>query len=330
MYTPKAAALFLLCCLQLSLRAQTISFRLVSVRELASPALHSQGRFGGISSIALVPEGLLYPADGRGNILILTSDHYPNRPGGEKQQSYSFPLDTNLAGAQGIPFFGMNNVESVRYNTKLNSIFFSYEDNHTSGVCRVKNSHNATTIDTLFTEDNFYNNRGIEGIAFTAGNNLWISREAGNDAAAGPYIPFHSVPYDSKRNSYDLSRKKEYRYPFDKCICLDSCREFGPSKGNGVSEILAMKNEPGQLLVLERCFDGKTTHVRLYLAQVQAGSSTLSKQLVFDFNRHLVPDNLEGMAWGTGKDEDTLYLVSDDNFNPRQKTLLVKIQMVRK
>jgi hypothetical protein len=110
----------------------------------------------------------------------------------------------------------------------------------------------------------------------------------------------------------------------------------------GVSEILA--DGEHHLLVLERAYSlGHGFHVRLYRIDTRQGSDTLGlaalqpgnhrvppKTLVADFAQLALPsvDNIEGMTWGPELPElpgggCVLVFVSDNNFNPAQRTQFI-------
>ena len=110
----------------------------------------------------------------------------------------------------------------------------------------------------------------------------------------------------------------------------------------GVSEILA--DGEHHLLVLERAYSlGHGFHVRLYRIDTRQGNDTLGlaalqpgnhrvppKTLVADFAQLALPsvDNIEGMTWGPELPElpgggCVLVFVSDNNFNPAQRTQFI-------
>jgi hypothetical protein len=116
----------------------------------------------------------------------------------------------------------------------------------------------------------------------------------------------------------------------------------GAFADNGISEILWLG--PGRLLVMERSFAaGVGNTIRLF--DVDLGPATdvaaldalagnryrpARKRLVADLASFGVrPDNMEGMTWGPPRPDGarTLVLVSDDNFNPSQRTLFVAFEV---
>jgi hypothetical protein len=319
-----------------NLYAQRISFRLMQDMVMEAAAL--KDTFGGISGIELMPDALVYRAaktkllHPNSMSLILVSDHYPNKPSNGEQRSYFFEMDNDFKIHNGLSFAGFSNVECIRYNPTLNKVFYCAEKDDNSEVGYIDIAANGTLTTTpFFTESNFSHNRGIEGITFTSDNNLWIANESGSKDLLGNVVPFYRIKPDKTTLKYDSKSAVQYQYPFDKCRCLDSCR-FDGNYGSGVSEILALKDKPDQLMVLERCFNGRKDFVSLYLAKVEPGSNILSKQLVFNLNDYFTPDNIEGMAWGSDENgSKILYLVSDDNFNTIrkiQKNQVIKLKLI--
>ncbi|MFC8047625.1 esterase-like activity of phytase family protein [Nocardia sp. NPDC057353] len=128
----------------------------------------------------------------------------------------------------------------------------------------------------------------------------------------------------------------QYAYPVEPV--------FAPGEGNnGVSSILAENPlDPTKLLVLERGYvPGQGNRIRIYRADLAAAGNVLdkpigagkpvAKQLVADLNQlglgHV--DNIEGMTWGPrlGTGERTLILVSDNNFDDKQKTQVIAVAL---
>jgi hypothetical protein len=113
-------------------------------------------------------------------------------------------------------------------------------------------------------------------------------------------------------------------------------------KIRGLSDLLALPG--GDLLALEREFvAGRGFVIQLFRVS-PAGATDVSgveslagqswtparKTLVYDFARSgLVPDNLEGMTFGPTLPDGsrTLVLVSDNNFDPLQKTQIVALRL---
>jgi hypothetical protein len=83
----------------------------------------------------------------------------------------------------------------------------------------------------------------------------------------------------------------------------------------------------GDLLVLERSYAplvGNTIRVRLVPATRIAPGALLEGRLLAELKRPLTVDNFEGIATRRNERGETLvYLLSDDNHNPLQRTLLL-------
>jgi hypothetical protein len=308
-----------------------ISFQLLEQSELQTNDSFANKVLGGISAI-----------DQIGATMVMVSDHDK-----KDNKSYAFIIIDGNAIVYAYPFYRLQDIEAIRYDKKRNWLYYSYEGNTSTGIGYVglgspDKTHTLFEI-PISTPPSKYPttyNRGIEGITFSSDNKLWAAFESGGDTSCGATtIPFYHMKFDKASGNYDFTSKTEYQYPFDRCSCSAS-KSFNGSIGNGVSEILALENEPDKILVLERCYDGKKANVLLYLATIVKKEAILKKELVFDFNdnslfdtkdKNFKPDNLEGMTWGKDKDGSTLlYLVSDNNFNSKQKNQLIKLKLVDK
>ncbi len=87
----------------------------------------------------------------------------------------------------------------------------------------------------------------------------------------------------------------------------------------------------GDILVLERRFtlrDGVAGRIRRINSANIEPAATLNPTLVAEFRDPVVTDNFEGIAVRSGSNQNTLvYIVSDDNFNPMQRTLLLMFEL---
>jgi hypothetical protein len=139
----------------------------------------------------------------------------------------------------------------------------------------------------------------------------------------------------------------EFVYPVDPIpVASDSA---SVEADNGLVDLIALDNE-GTLLAMERSYaPGVGNTVRLYLAKMQGAMDVsdiitlaldegvtgveidppVGKELLVDFGElgnalGVAPDNLEGMALGPQLSDgrQLLLVVSDNNFNPSQRTQL--------
>ncbi|MCP9756646.1 esterase-like activity of phytase family protein [Lacihabitans sp. CCS-44] len=282
-------------------------------------ALPPDVKFGGISGIEFY-----------NNALYLVSDRAFKTD--TTENSYIFKMDSIGQISTAFKFFGVKNVESIRFDNLSQKMFFAFEREDSTGVGFINENNipiNLATFsmktDSLTTE-----NRGIESLCFDEKHNLWFAFES----SLGPSISFFQFPYDATKNSYDYNKKKVFQYPFDARICIKPDQKLSGNVGNGITEILPF--DDNKLLVMERCFDDRFITMRLFVASIPSEGNIISKQQVFEFtiknellgqNRPLRPDNFEGMTWGKEENNQRiLYIISDDNFNPkRQRTLLLTL-----
>jgi hypothetical protein len=264
--------------------------------------------FGGISSIEKLPN----------NTYLLVSDRQAPSTQAEQQISWSYRYKEGKISIE-KPFFGIKNVESVRFHGPSSQYWFSYENDEETGVGYIDFNSKVNTVRRYSMLSSPYTtlNRGIEGLA--AGKDLWYAFEAGLDST----MVVRWKDFNPRKETW-------YKYPLDRKACLAPELPAGSRLGNGISEILDIPGEPDKLLVLERCFDGKISPVYLY--EVDFSSPTPTKQRVFTWDgstefqgKNIRPDNFEGMSWD--KNNETLVLVVDDNHNTRyQRTLIATLE----
>lgn len=284
--------------------------------------------FGGISAIEKLPEKavkmLCNDCNSKEGSYFLFSD----KRIAEKHNIFSMQRGFEVTHA--FSAYDMQDVESVRWNNKLQMLCYSYEGNDATGVYMIdaaKGRKKKLLEIPLPTA-----NRGIEGLAFMADNSLLLALETGNSLCADTTVKFYRIRYDAANKTYNGADTTAYHYPLNKCACLDGdTKTIDGTDGNGVTEILSIKDMPGKLLVLERCFNRKTRtgSTYLYLATINEASHTITKDsMLFDFTANDFPNagrNIEGMCWA---DDATLLLVADDNFSDKQVSVVVELKMV--
>ena len=186
-------------------------------------------------------------------------------------------------------------------------------------------------------------NGTLEGIALTPdGRSAWLAMELPwwqDGARASPSDPGAPV----RLTAIDLASGDALRqiaYQPD-AVPQQPLVQWGQYL-QGVSEILA--DGPHHLLVLERAYSlGQGFHARLYRIDTRQGSNTLALPALRPGNHEVAPktlvadladlglgsiDNLEGMTWGPDLPGGgcVLILVSDNNFNPAQRTQFIAAQ----
>ena len=282
-----------------------------------------QGRVGGLSAIEYISS----------DSILLVSDH-----DGSSGPSYIFVMNAQRQLGQAREFNGLRNVESLRYHPGLKRFYVSVEGGNSTGIRYLQGDEIRSVFKMNIPEPGITSkNRGIEGMTFSNDGALWAAFESGDANCERGTVPFYKIPLTN--GEYNIADKRVFQYPIDRCSCLTG-QSFDGDAGNGVSEILAIKEDTASLLVLERCYNPNThrTTIDLWMATVPQQGNVFTKKRLFKFNdtsqfppeyRSFFPDNLEGMCWGPANADGslTLYLVSDDNFQSIQRTQIIELHL---
>jgi hypothetical protein len=241
-------------------------------------------------------------------------------------------------------------IESIRFDPRDDSIWYSSEGNRFFGMSPfVKHADSAGAHPVSLPLPDMFktspkaelgprDNLSFEGLTFAPdGESLWVSMEAPL-YQDGP-LPTPTSGAVSRITHYarDGAVLNQYAYSIDPIPAVPGS---GKAADNGISEMLAVDDH--RFLILERsgvqAASGKyTNYIRLYEIDVNgatdvraraslAGSAytPVSKRLVLNLNTLGLDrlDNIEGLAWGPrlGNGDDSLVVVSDDNFNRSQVT----------
>jgi hypothetical protein len=185
-------------------------------------------------------------------------------------------------------------------------------------------------------------NQGFEGLTLAPGGDaLWTANERalkqdGPDDEARP-SPVRLLRYERKDGRFVPGA--QYVYEVEPL----AGRKGQGFAVRGLAELLALPG--GDLLALERQFVlGRGFTIQLYRISLEGATDVsgwdslagkaytpVRKTLVYDFARAgFTPDNLEGMAFGPDLPDGsrTLVLVSDNNFEPFERTQLVALKLV--
>lgn len=246
---------------------------------------------------------------------------------------------------------GLTGLESIRYDPQGDGVWVTSEAPNTvyhvagNGTRTQLNLPAAVAGRTPAGGDNY----GLEGLTFTPGGDMWVSRENSQSGDPTNVIRLSNIARDG-------SLLRQYAYTLDTVVATNRdgaiiANPPGAGVGNnGVSEILALSDT--QFLVMERAWDGigaatqpqgvSHNYVRIYSVDLSGGSdvagiasldgaaySALSKTLLFD-SRSLAGvldtydtkvDNIEGMSFGATLPDGrrSLVLVSDNNNSGSQR-----------
>jgi len=249
--------------------------------------------------------------------------------------------------------------ESIRFDARSRQLWWVSEGDRSRAIdpfvraTTVDGRHVATLpLDPMFAmgvpKRGPRDNRAFEGLTLTPdGGALWVAMEGPllqdgpmptvNDGAWSRFSRHPRLP-DGSFGALSI----QLAYPIDPLP--DRPLLFAGLAINGVSEILALDDD--RLLVLERALViGHGWRVKLFEAALHgatdvrtrasladgASFTPMSKHLVLDFDSlGILVDNLEGMCFGPTlpNGRRTLVLVSDDNFNPGEKTQLLVFEIV--
>lgn len=194
-------------------------------------------------------------------------------------------------------------------------------------------------------------NRGFEGLTLSPdGGSLWVALEGPRYEDGPMSTRAHGAwtrisRFDRSGSEPFESMSGQYAYRID---AIPDRFALAPSHSlNSISEILALDDH--RLLVLERALVvGSGWFARLYEADTARATDVrsidalegvaslrrfepMSKRLVLDFATLPVAiDNLEGVSFGPtlANGHRSLVFVSDDNFNPGEKTQLLVFEML--
>lgn len=189
------------------------------------------------------------------------------------------------------------------------------------------------------------NNLGFESLTLAPGGDvLWTANERALQQDAPEDLaqpsPVRLLRYERRNGGFVPAAQFVYE--------VEPLRQRAGAgfQTRGLSDLLALPG--GDLLALEREFvEGRGLVIQIFrislagatdvsgmesLAGTLAGKNwtPVRKTLVYDFARSgFVPDNIEGMAFGPPLPDGsrTLVLVSDNNFNPLEKTQIVALRL---
>lgn len=185
------------------------------------------------------------------------------------------------------------------------------------------------------------NNLGFESLTLAPGGDvLWTANERAlqQDAPEDPArpSPVRLLRYERRNGGFVPGAQFVYEVePLKQKVGIGF-------QIRGLSDLLALPG--GDLLALEReLVEGRGFAIQIFRISL-AGATDVSgmeslagktytqarKTLVYDFGRSgFVPDNIEGMTFGPTLPDGsrTLVLVSDNNFNPLEKTQIVALRL---
>jgi len=253
-------------------------------------------RFGAISGLAVEPDGTLLALSDRATLFRFAP------PNGQPAQVAIHPLDEGPAGLRDK--IGRDSEALALAEGRL---WVGYENSNE--IWRY--SAGAFTA---------------SGKAAPAGMRRWPANrgaEAMLHLGAGNFLIF-SEDEDEKGVSEAFLFLGDPAEPATRSIKL----RIDPPAGQRVTD--AARLPDGRLLLLTRGFSTSTGWTaRLLVARLPAGAGDLiPAQQVAAFEAPLTRDNMEGLAVAAEGGRVIVWIASDDNLNPMQRTLLLKFEWV--
>lgn len=149
------------------------------------------------------------------------------------------------------------------------------------------------------------NNAGIEGMAPGPNGSIWMAVE-------DPII-------DGRPHTF---------WQIHTGGGIDLSYNLAAERGFGLTGIAT--DTDGSLIVVERFYaQGVGNRIRIVrvtpqaIEDARAAGSVIQPDLLAEFTPDITVDNIEGAALATVEGERRLFLISDDNYNPAQRTLLL-------
>lgn len=280
----------------------------------------SDNRFGGLSGVEVSPDGRrVMLINDIGDLFTASIDYTDGVPTGLSNVTLHELIDEN-----GKPFRSKfdSDAESLRAADGLglsdeglpNDLLIGFERNHRiieyqTGANGSPRSAKAHALPKII--GGLPYNKGLEGLAV-------VPKGAPN---AGAIVAFA----ESSRNA-DPDTIPGWM------LRDDDIRDLGLERSDDfdVTDVIALPN--GDLIVLERRF-GILIGISMRLRRIRAadldGPQPMAGETLFTAGMAYVIDNMEGIAVHTDDAGRTiLTIVSDDNFSPLQRTLLLQFELL--
>ncbi|MCB0497578.1 MAG: esterase-like activity of phytase family protein [Cyclobacteriaceae bacterium] len=194
--------------------------------------------------------------------------------------------------------------ESVRINPADKHMYIAEEEDNKSFIYKVDKKNELKKI--FSSKGKLRHNKGYEGLCFSPdGTTMYIGLES---PLKGNISTITAV-------NLETGKQKVYNYSLD-------ILEHDTKSDNGITEILTLNDTT--LIVVERTYMGPKygNSIRIYKAVIpQSGNEIIKEKLLTNFSASPYIDNIEGVTFSASGKE--LIFVSDNNGNPRQRTLFI-------
>ena len=270
-------------------------------------------RFGGISGLDTLDDGSLLSVTDQGDFLWIGMDEFDHLLPVSAQMSV-------MRDADGVPYDSKRAADSEGLAVSDGLALVSFEQNHRVEAFDLTTCGSNARASRIFDfeSENFefkksYTNKGMEALALTRDGGLILGLEALNGDAS----------------QISISPKQSF---------VDFKHEIiaGGGKQMTGSDFLSLNESEGLLFSLHRHYSPLTgTHIRLLQTSVSIGEndefSLANTQELLYLKPPGISDNFEGIA--VRREENgviRLFIVSDDNFSPKQRSLLLIFNVLPK
>lgn len=257
--------------------------------------------FGGISGLAALPDGRFVGISDAGTLIGfgLTDDDRTNRP-------FIAPLPQS----QGSQSFKDRDSESIVYDPSSRQFWVSFEQRH--AIRRYGRSFTRTTGVARPNEmQDWPNNRGAESLIRMADGRFVVIAESLEDDATHQALLFSGDPVEPG------TALSQFIYV--------------PPPGYRVTDGAQLPD--GRLLILNREIglpNGFAAKLALVDPSAIGKNEIVRGKVIATLASPLLVDNMEGVAVSREGDQTIIWLVSDDNFNIWQRTLLIKFRLAER
>ena len=257
------------------------------------------GDFGGISALVALKDGRLLGVSDAGALIGfgMSGDVRADRP---------FIAALPGAFGKGITYKDRDS-EGIAYDAVSGRVWVSYEHKHAirrfpASMSRVDGMIRPATM------RGWPRNSGAEALVRLNDGRFLAFAEGGPDDGIYPAIQFSGDPVEAGTTQYSF--------------------RYRPTQGYRITD--ASQLPDGRLLVLERRIgfpEGFTAKLLILDPIKIVRDATVAGEIIATLAPPLLVDNMEGLAITQEKGRTIIWLISDNNFNAIQRTLLLKFAL---
>jgi hypothetical protein len=257
------------------------------------------GDFGGISALVALRDGRFLGVSDAGALIGfgMTGDTLTDRP---------FIAALPGAFGKGVSYKDRDS-EGIAYDPVSGRVWVSYEHSH--AIRRFPAS--MSRVDGMARPDamrNWPRNSGAEALVRLSDGRFVAFAEGGPDDGIYPAIHFSGDPVEQGTSHFDF--------------------RYRPTEGYRITDATQLPD--GRLLLLERRIgfpQGFTAKLLILDPAKIMRNAIVSGEVIATLEPPLLVDNMEGVAITQDAGRTIIWLISDNNFNAIQRTLLIKFAL---